>query len=493
MEALHTKTEQDPTVIEGNSYGENNLYVRAEGEKINASPDIRDLIKGGVKRSEINRQAIACLLHNGLTINPDSVYSGIYTLGIGDRLTFNPWSADKNPDYYCDFPYQEYRSTQASVPSTRTLLNLITKSVSEKIKTPAALMMSAGKDSTAIALAVKEAGLTDKVVAYTYQNEGDTPEKGEVEIAAENCKALGLKHEAIAVPKDPARIRALMTRFFENAPYPSLDPTTTPYFLGLANAGLEDTGIIDGSCNDVYMGNLPVKQWQSFFQYYKLIGKVALPLNTLRNVLPYHSKINKFLLTYPEICFYGYWKFPPKEMQSFFPHDDNIVQRWTDIFFACKDQPYIDMQTKIRGKHFDGAVILKIYTAIQALQSRVILPFADKAIAEYFFNLPVQYKYDFESLTNKLLLRDMLHEFMGYDSDAVGKRYFYFDGAQFIHENEAFIRDEILGCKLWEKQIEKILPAYLEDLKTKRQAAGLIQRLFMISGWYNHCKYLTRD
>ncbi len=473
------------SIYKGDPAGGYRLYLWSnQGKTISANslPEIlRAMKKAGVK-PVIDRESITFLLHNSLIPMPRTIYKNVSVLGIGDVM--------EGGEYRCDFPYYNSLSTGLSVPSTKTLLDLLCTSVKTRLKDDGALMMSSGKDSVSIALAIKEAGLSDKVYAYTY---GD-PESGytdEAEEAAKISARLGMNHKMISVPSDEKAVKAALLNFFENTSMPSCDPTTIPYACGLHQEGIKDTQILDGTRNDIYFGIVPSVSYGALGRFYQILGGGWGGFKSLRQGILFYHKANKFFSTFPEVNLYKHGHFRSRETSAFFGETLDTEKFWLDVYKDQADHPLDDIRTFVIGKYFDGcSVTQKGQMVAESINCESVLSWADKALAEYCFNLPQDHKFDRKSRTNKVLLRSMLAEYLDYDAQSIGKRIFYFNMSRFVLKNKTFVKDEILSCRLWKPEIQNALNHYLDICESQPRAGGAILDLFMVSGWCNHSKYL---
>ncbi len=129
--------------------------------------------------------------------------------------------------------------------------------------------------------------------------------------------------------------------------------------------------------------------------------------------------------------------------------------------------------------------------AASALGMGASLPWADHAVADYYFNLPEEHRYSARPAKNKLLLRKMLLRYLDYDADAIGKHYFSFDGAGFLARNIEFVRAEIDSCALWDKQGVGLVHSWLDQIDDRPMLYHSLLTLFMVSGWHNHSRHLS--
>ena len=201
-------------IFKGDPAGESPLYVWAEDNHLfdaKSLPEILNQMRKKAITPKIDQESVAFLLHNSLIPTPRTIYENVYALGIGDQLKVKK---SGETEFSSDFPYYHNKATGESEPSTKTLLELLCASVEKRLGADnGALMMSSGKDSVSIALALKESGLNDKVFAYTY---GD-PQSGytdEADEAANISEKLCMKHKMISVPQDSKTVKKALHHFF---------------------------------------------------------------------------------------------------------------------------------------------------------------------------------------------------------------------------------------------------------------------------------------
>ena len=117
-------------------------------------------------------------------------------------------------------------------------------------------------------------------------------------------------------------------------------------------------------------------------------------------------------------------------------------------------------------------------------------------MAEYFTKLTETYLFDRKQLQSKLILREILKSRIGLDSDKLGKRGFAYDSRNIVLQNWSYIMVEIQACKLW-RQVDllKILNRMRNRMNGKGWGAiasgQYIYRIYLISSWYNHNRYLA--
>lgn len=110
--------------------------------------------------------------------------------------------------------------------------------------------------------------------------------------------------------------------------------------------------------------------------------------------------------------------------------------------------------------------------------------------------MPEGYLFDRKLLKNKLVLREMLKNRIGLDSDALGKLGFSYDSRSVVLKNWDNIVSEIINCSLWDTQksqkvINRLKNTMLSKHKYSSTAGRLIYRLYLLSAWKNKNRYLN--
>ena len=176
--------------------------------------------------------------------------------------------------------------------------------------------------------------------------------------------------------------------------------------------------------------------------------------------------------------------------QSVYPHwsrESNLRKKW-DIFYSKTD---IYSSNTIAEVH-----IRKARNFADSIGSNLILPFANQKLAEYYTKLPETYLFNRKQLKNKIILREILKNRIGLDADKLGKMGWGYSTRSVILHNWNEIMIEIQGCKLWhQSNALKILNRMRNRMNGKRwgsiASCQYISRIYFISSWYNHNKYLV--
>jgi len=472
----------------GEPVGFPEIYIYRSANRILAgtsSGAVLDAVRSTGGDLTISPFGISHLLHHGLIPPPITEWEDVFFLGIGDRAEFVATSTDIELTMERVYPYLERNSTGTSRASTRTLLDLLAKAVDRQLAhagNRGFLMMSSGKDSVAVAVALAEGSHRD-IPCVTYRT---GPTNRENEIAADICDRLGLEHRTLDMPTDQSTVERLLIEFFEGSPRPCGDFALIPYALSVAESGLAAGTVLDGSGSDIYMGYVPQAGDRTKLRYRIRHDPSA---RVLERLLPLDSPLNYFTRSRVATTLPGR-TFRRSESRRFYPDSMDTRAWWLNLSRATADLDWIDLETAVASLFTEQAAgNLKAHVAASAFGLTASFPHCDPDLASYFFNLPRAYRYDPKSGTNKILVRRMLAETIGYDADAIGKHHFDFDGDRFLVEHRDFVLSEIAECELWTSSVAQMAARWLDRLEHRPFLYHSLLVLFQISAWHNHSRY----
>ncbi len=479
----------DGLQVVGDRVGYRETFVLRTDERVLIATTLDELL---TRRSEtlpapvVSPFGVSQVLNHGLAPVPHTVYKGVQRLVSGSTTDFTVEDGRVTERSSFSYPWLSTRSREDQAPSTTRLRDLITSALNAQLESAGGtgmLMLSSGKDSVALALALVDGGHT-AVPCVTFKSGPHDHEHG---YAAHLCERLGLQHHTVSMPDDPETTKSALLHFFRHSPLPSVDHATIPYAIITQEAALTGGGIIDGSGNDGYMGFLPSSnlrtkhRWRIRNQYLAEMVKKRISHDSRINYLT-RSKADTSL---PGRMFRG------RETRRFYDEAVDTEEFWRRKSSDARDLDMADFLAVTRQSQTESArTNPKIHLAARARGLKALLPFCNEGIADYYFNLPEVNRFDRSSGTNKLLLRQLLHDAIGYDPNEVGVNHFQFDGAAFLLSQEHFVRDEVLSCALWLPEVEPMLEAWTKALPKRPFLYHSLLALFMISGWHNHSFFL---
>jgi asparagine synthase (glutamine-hydrolysing) len=446
------------------------------------------------KPLSISSEGISFLLQSGVIPPPKTAYEDIYILGIGDKGEVTTVNGKVEINFSHHFPFLNANrlSSDEMQPDENLVLQMLAEATTSRIdpSRPSFLFHSAGKDSNSIALALAEAGWQDKVTLITHKSKGAADES---EISAKIAKQLGFKHQVLhEVDQLQAPHHHAIEDYFVNAPFPCTDNVTLAYPLySLQIPELRGANVIDGGGNDSHMITPPSKRDLKTHELAKWTSK----LPSLRNHVKSESVLNPLLRTQAEWC--GMAGLSLADANSIYPDNSSVYPHWLQKSQERKCWDAYDFKTDILTTVTAAELhIRKVRIFADAISANFVLPFANLKVADYFAKMPEIYLFDRRTLKNKLILRKILKDRIGLDSDALGKMGFSYDSRSIVLQNWETITREIYACSLWHKPgLEKVVNRMRARMDGKGWGAGaagrLLYRIYLVSCWRNKNRWVV--
>ena len=478
--------------VTGDRTGYRELYLHCGEQSFVVATTLGELLAhvgAAGERVEISDFGISSLLHHAFIPFPYSPYEGVHTLSMGDTATLETVAGRFVVALGHDYPWAISKSSNDRPPSEEKLLALLTDSTARQLQEfggDGFLMLSSGKDSSAVAIALAEGGFRD-VRCVTYDSGEDDPEPA---VAADLCKRLGLKHETIEMPRDTDTSREALLRFFTQSASPGVDLSQIPYVLATAAALPAGGAVMDGGGNDSYMG-YPVAGHDRTKLRFRIRSRTAA--SAVRKTTRVDSPLNYLARSRAEATFPGR-TMRLGESAALYPEAVDTSRWWYEQSKTFRHLDDFDLFGEVQERHTGpGGSMQKQRLAANAIGLGSSLPWCDDGVADYYFNLPEADRYDREGLIGKVLLRRMLLRYADYDADAIGKHYFAFDGAEFIARNMEFVRAEIDQCTLWADDGLSTVHRWLDQIDSRPLLYHSLLPVFMVSGWHNHSRFLNGE
>lgn len=479
---------KDGVHLTGGLCGFRQTFVHVGETEVTCSRSISELVEhvAALGRLRVDPAGVVHSLESGFVPLPRMVYADFYRLGAGDEMVVTAHEGRIATRVEEDYPWVASKSREDEIPDPNRLFELLCASLERQFKEAggeAMLAMSSGKDSVAIALAVAELGYD--IPCFTYKADATNVEHAYANRFADK---LGLKHAVVEPPTDPELVRRMMIGYFENAAAPSVDHALIPLLTLIEQSGQISGGVIDGGGNDGYMGYLSSRTRDIKSRFRIRPAALARAASRLTRV---DSKIN-YLARGDVATGLPGRNLRRHETQQIFGNATDTAGFWQELGDKVAGLDRIDALALSLIRQTEGARSNdKLRFAAPAFGLESLLPFCDVDLADYYFNLPKESRYDEKAGVNKTLLRQLLDMKIGYADSGVGDGYFAFDGASFVRMNEALVRDEILSCGLWKPGIEDRVDGWLEALPQRPFLFHVLVPVFLLSGWYNHSRTLN--
>ena len=490
------KINSDQIVIKSDLVAEFPSYIYLDDSKqiLLYSEKIKELLDDSrvLKPLEITNEGISFLLQSGVVPIPQTIYKNIFIVGVGDTAVIRTMNNKVDIEFSHEFPFfNKNRNNEADVDENYIIEMLAEATISRlKVNTESYLFHSAGKDSNMIALSLAEAGHQNKITCITHQSKGDTDES---EISKNIASKLGFKHQILYEPNtlDKKHMDSF-EYYFENIPLPCTDDATLAYSLYTSQVEFQNANIIDGSGNDIYMGHIPSNlefDRQAKYSFFHRLRPIAGKLSS-------GSRFD--IITKTKTEYAGMNGISYGDSQHILKDAYNVYGYWKNEDEKRHDWDYFDIRADIWGSLVEYEKVMRKAKNLANINNiNLIFPFTNHKVTEYFSKLPEKYLFNRDEFKNKLIFRKILRDRISLDSDKLGKMVYSFDFYSILMKMKKEVDHEILSCKLWNKNgIEKILASLYHKIdsnhKYRLRLTYLVQRLYLISAWYNHNKYVKR-
>jgi len=486
--------QQAGLLLESDLAGEFPLYLYWPRDKSTLlySTSITELLSDTrvPKPLKVCNEGLSFLLQSGVVPPPKTAYEDIYIVGIGDKAQVSTQNEKVQVVFSHHFPFMNANRlpTKAMQPDEDFILQMLAEATITRLapSKPSFLFHSAGKDSNSIALALAEAGWQNRVTLITHKSKGKVDES---DISAKIAKKLGFKHQILfEVDQLQAEHHLAIESYFINAPLPCTDNVTLAYPL-YANQlpELKGANIIDGMGNDVYIGHIPSRseykrqQISKYLKFSRLLSK-------------HFSSESLFQIAgRTRAEWTGLSGLSYSDTKQLLPDAFDVSKYWIN---KDNNQNYLDFRSSIRGVILDQEIFTrKVRNFADSVGGIIILPWANQQVSGYFAKMPEAYLFDRRALKNKLILRKILKDRIGLDSDAMGKLGFSYDSHGVLMNNIENMKNEILSCPLWRSAgVNHVLFRFLSQTNSLTRSGSIVRnfiyRLYLISSWYNRSRFL---
>jgi asparagine synthase (glutamine-hydrolysing) len=257
---------------------------------------------------------------------------------------------------------------------------------------------------------------------------------------------------------------------------------------------LQDSNIIDGGGNDIYMQTPLVKS--DFNKYY--LSRVFSPLRPIvEKFISSESRLNPLTKTYIE-WWSGFGGLTFGDSKRIFKNATNSRKYLQNEIEKRKTIDKTTLKTDFLTTIMAAEQhIRKFRTASDVYRSNAILPFSSEKLAKYFHSMPTEQLFNRKTGKNKLILREILKQEIDLDSDALGKYGYEFDFWKVIESLGGDVKKEVVECSLWDHDeitilCNKFYSVIHSDSPNSKRAQAWIHRLYLISSWYNKNKYIKK-
>lgn len=351
------------------------------------------------------------------------------------------------------------------------------------------LLLSGGKDSSALAIALSQIVPPERILAYTIGFEQAALD--ESRDAARVCEFLKIPHQAY-IPKANELVEGVL-ELAKLQDQPFADPASLPLYLGLKHLP-EDVDVVwDGTGTDYYFGIVKRAGWKYYHlrrQLQKVVPKKLLPflLKLMSSRSRNSERLDRVWKAPIEEVFVSWDGWSASELKKLFgceiTFDDTYL--W-QFMHQNASQDWRVLQTDVICHIWEPhAPFRKAFYLGQQLGRSVRFPFTDNRLAGFINSLPQELK--FEGDTNKILLRAYLSKYLPRELLQKPKGSFVFDLNMLLRsQNFKWLN------LLQDKQLLKTLPFWsdevIEQLLLDYQNAPISEVLYrlyslaLISTW----------
>ena len=435
---------------------------------------------------KISSSSIQFFLRNGCIFPPYTIYANVMMLPVGSRVEID---IDNDIFNWIDsFNYLDENSNQSNIPSVSFLKSLISNSFSHLIneKRNIFVMQSAGKDSTAMLIGLHEKGIKN-VHCVTYEaNFRDS----ESIISKEIAENLGFKHSTL-YPDYEKEFDALID-YQKNAINITGDFSMLPYISANKYIFDKNSLVIDGLGNDLYMGYV-----SNFLE--RSIMKLSIPwLNKYEPSKFTNSEIINYAIS--SIFMYPFERLIPGTRLSV-----SEIELLLDSSYTHKNLSYFkkkyenldkdDFRAAIRARFCDSSMFqMKAELTTNSFGNEIYFPFSNKDLVDYYFNLPLEHRYDKINGVNKKLLRDLLNKSVSNDDFFKKKSGFRYDMKGFINFNRERVIEEVAACDLINtRYVSRWFDNHLKNNNINYTSACKAYILLIFSTWRKFNDYSVVD
>ena len=422
--------------VRGDDSGALRRLVHLGPDTVTLATGWTDLSNAVGQQFRLSLESAAMLLRFGFVPVPHTLFADVYQAGIGDSLSVDLRSG--TVDHTHDFPFLIAKSRQSETWRPEVFTDLLCASCERLVSRPAGLLLSAGKDSTALLLALRRIGRQD-VLCVTYDAGYQ-----EQEAAPARALASGMGFRHVTVPADPRREFDTYVSFLRSTPHLTLDFALPAALMSVAACAEHGGMVVEGSGNDKYMHFSPSRRE-------RLLRATSLPsrLNGLgwgAAPLPWLGQRATYVASSAAMYANERW-FPGSKLSA------KLINQLTgsaeaahafarSLDLSLRGCHIVDAVTAAKARYNSySATVEKMHLAAEHWSLSAAFPFCDNDLMDYYFNLPNQLRFDGRTLKTKIAFRRWLDEQPANSKYFTAKGSFRYNMAAMFQENHPAIVD----------------------------------------------------
>lgn len=320
------------------------------------------------------------------------------------------------------------------------------------------LLLSDGKDSLTIALAMHKLGV--KFTTLTLLKDDDVELK---EYLVRVTSSLGVSSFFYNVTEllDSYSFGDFVDHM-SNADYPIMDQAYLFFYLGVKKfledkKSNDDFCFIDGMGNDEYFGHMPnSNQLKSF-----ALSKLKLHKLTSNRKLRFYLRTEAESQGILSALSFFYDIQYSLDLEEYFRYAACSVKNKKDL---------MDFRAFSRGQFLDKLQMsYKTKLAASSLNQYFCFPWEEEEVSDIIFNLPQNLKFDLKGMKNKIILRLILESEIGWNQSKRGVD---------LYEGVSIETLLHLSSNVPEKAVDIIVRSKMASLKIKKRALLEIVNLY---------------
>lgn len=481
-------------LVARDAVGIETVYVARSDREILFATDLR-LLRSIENNYSIDEQALAEFLHFLYIPSPRTIYRGITSVLPGHALVIEDEKVTQQP--YATPRFRLGRSISDPNELDAILASELPRfekhlfdAVQDSLPTSGrvGLLLSGGKDSSALAIALKHlAG--SRTLAITVSN--PNRQLDESTYASRIAKFLGLEHFIYNPTDDELFVTA--NELFSGLGQPVGDPAIIPLVAMFRRLPEEISVIFDGTGNDYYFGitrpiGRKIYEWRRMFD--RFVPKIFQP--ALLGVLKYAPStvgyVAKAWMRPIEESFVSWNGWTEDELEKLLRHQVSFTDTYLwQTMQHLGTQGWLALQTQIICNIWEPhAAYAKVVCAARETGKSFRFPFVDNRLARFVNALPQPLQ--FEGATNKVLLRAFLRKHLPPELLQRPKGSFILERTRLLEYSnriwlESLTRDNSLISALgWSKsEIERTVRRYS---KHPREYADRLYALCLLAIWW---------
>lgn len=377
-------------------------YHEEEGGIVFAS-ELKAIMQYPYFNKRVNKDVVGRFLHKQYLAAPDSIFEDVYKLGAGEFIKITYKNVEKKKYWDIASKYFEYNQNQVTdyERAKEELKEIMNHAVADRLvaDVPVGAFLSGGYDSS-LMCAIAQSHLERPLQTYCIGFEDEFLD--EARYAKSIAQYLGTEHEEHYITEEDMLnfVEKISTYYDE----PFADSAQIPSMLVSALAKEKNSVVLTGDGGDEIFGG---------YDIYRILEE-AQEIHDQREVL---EKLSETSLVYRILTDSQGAAYRVQSGVS------NYVDRIKHILLSESDNYYYDFESKYGESRWDmrrmlldldtllpECMLTKVDRASMMHSLECRCPLLDKAVIEYSFRLPIEFKCG--KGKQKRILKDIVYEYI---------------------------------------------------------------------------------